>query len=302
VSVPAAAAPYRPFSKAMRSGVVGPATRGLLGALLFLLSTKTAKYFAWTIEPPLTAAVLGANYWASTVLAVLASREPYWAQGRISISVAFVFSPLVTAATFIHLGTFHTGSSGITLVITWFWLIAYGLYPIQLGLQLAKQLKLPGVDPPRRHPLPSWVRAILAAHAVVLIPMGLLMFIVPGAARPLWPWTVPDLSVRVLAAWALAFGVLGAHAIYENDVDRVKVALLGYPVLGVLHGIALLRFGGTVQWGEAGAWYYAAFLASTFVLGAYGWMATRGGDAIPLAPRGSTGAAPLAPATPAPPA
>src|SRR6185437_399056 len=76
--------PYRPFAKAMRSGVVGPATRALLGALLFLLSTKTAKYFAWTIQPSLTAAVLGANYWASTVLALLASRMPYWAQGRIS--------------------------------------------------------------------------------------------------------------------------------------------------------------------------------------------------------------------------
>jgi len=70
----------KPFSKAMRSGVVGPATRGLLGALLFLLTTRTAKYFAWTIEPPLTAAVLGANYLGNTLLAILASCEPLWAQ------------------------------------------------------------------------------------------------------------------------------------------------------------------------------------------------------------------------------
>lgn len=265
----------RPFSKAMRSGVVGPATRGLLGALLFLLSTRTSKYFAWTIEPPLTAAVLGANYWASTVLAVLASREPYWAQGRISISVAMVFSPIVTAATFMHLGTFHLHSSGITLVITWFWLIAYGLYPIQLGLQLVKQMKIPGIDPPRVMALPRWVKAILLTHAVVLIPVGLGMFIAPGIASPWWPWAVPALSARVLSAWALAFGVLAAHAIYENDVDRIKVALLGYPVLGLLHVIALLRFDEAVQWHEPGAWYYVGFVASTFVLGAYGWVATR---------------------------
>lgn len=276
MSVQADGAPtIRPFSKAMRSGVVGPATRALLGALLFLFSTKTSRYFAWTIDPPLTAAVLGANYWASTVLAVLASREPYWAQGRISVSVAFVFSPIVTAATFMHLGTFHLHSSGITLVITWFWLIAYGLYPVQLGVQLAKQMKIPGLDPPRVMALPRWVKGIFAAQAVVLLPVGLLMFIAPGFASPWWPWAVPILSARVLSAWALAFGVLAVHAIYENDVSRIKVALWTYPVLGVLQVIALLRFGEAVQWHEPGAWYYLGFVASTFVLGAYGWVAAR---------------------------
>jgi hypothetical protein len=276
----------KPFSKAMRSGVIGPATRALLGALLFLLSTKTSKYFAWTVEPPLTAAILGANYWASTVLAVLASREPFWAQGRISISVAFVFSPIVTAATFIHLGQFHLHSSGITLVITWFWLIAYGLYPIQLSVLLVKQLRIPGGDPPRILPLGRWVKAFFVAHAVVLIPIGILAFVAPGVARPLWPWDVPSaLAMRVLSAWALGLGVLALHAIIENDVDRIKVALWGYPVFGVLHIIALVRFGDVMQWHEPGAWYYGAFVASTFVLGAYGWLATRHSrSSAPLVP------------------
>jgi hypothetical protein len=270
-----AAGSPKPFSKGMRSGWVGPATRGLLGALLFLLSTKTAKYFAWTIEPPLTAAVLGANYWASTVLAILASRQPLWAQGRISISVAVLFAPLVTAATFFHLHLFHIHSSGITLVITWFWLIAYGLYPIQLSFLLVKQLRVPGGDPPRTHPLPVWVKTILAAHVAVLIPIGLLMFSAPGVARPLWPWDVPALSAQVLSAWCLGFGVLALHAIIENDLDRVKVALWGYPVLGVLQVIVIARFGDSVQWREPGAWYFAAFVASTFILGGYGFVATR---------------------------
>jgi hypothetical protein len=266
----------KPFSKAMRSGVIGPATRALLGILLFVLSTRTAKYFAWTIEPPLTAAFLGANYLASTALAILASREAFWAQGRISISVAFVFSPLVTAATFIHLNQFHTGSSGITLVITWFWLIAYGLYPIQLTVLLVKQLRIKGGDPARVLPLPLWIKAILAGHAVVLVPLGALMFVAPSVARPLWPWViVSPLALRVISAWLLAFGVLAVHAILENDVDRIKVALWCFPVLGVLHLVALARFGDAVQWHELGAWLYIAFLASTFVLGVYGWTAAR---------------------------
>jgi hypothetical protein len=110
----------------------------------------------------------------------------------------------------------------------------------------------------------------------VLIPLGALMFAAPGVARPLWPWVVHSpLALRVLAAWVLSFGVLAVHAIRENDVDRIKVALLCYPVLGVLHIIALLRFGEVVQWHELGAWLYLGFLASTFALGAYGWNASR---------------------------
>jgi hypothetical protein len=259
----------------MRSGVIGPATRGLLGFLAFVFAANTAKWFPWTIEPPLTAAVIGANYWASTLLAVLAAREALWANGRISISVALIFSPLVTAATFIHFDSFHTDSSGITLVITWFWIVAYGLYPVQLGVQLTQQLRTPGGDPPRTNRLPTWIKAILGAQALVLIPLGLLMFIAPGSAERFFPWDLSDLTSRVLAAWTLAFGGIAAHAIWEDDLARTRVSLLGYPFLVALHLIALARFGDAVEWGSPTGWFYVAWLASCVVLGAWGWMATR---------------------------
>ena len=34
----------------------------LAGTQLFVFSTRTARYFAWTIDPPMTAAFLGAHY------------------------------------------------------------------------------------------------------------------------------------------------------------------------------------------------------------------------------------------------
>jgi hypothetical protein len=287
----AATQPYliRPFTDGMRSPVIAPLTRGLLGIPTFLFAASTATAFSWTIEPPLTAAVLGANYWGSVALAIFASRQLFWSQGRVSISVALAFAPITTVATFIHLSLFHFDSSGFTLFITWFWVIAYGIYPIQLGLLLAKQLRTPGVDPPRTVPLPAWVRGILLANAVVLLPLGVLMFVAPGLVDSLWPWDVPALSARALAAWVLAFGVMAGHSFIENDFDRVKVGLWSYPVLGVLHVIALVRFGEVVQWEEPGAWVYVGFIASTFVLGAYGivnrkharkeWIAPKHGEA-----------------------
>ena len=41
---------------------------------------RPTETFAWTIQPPLTAAFLGAGYAAGFVLVVLSLRDPVWAR------------------------------------------------------------------------------------------------------------------------------------------------------------------------------------------------------------------------------
>jgi hypothetical protein len=55
---------------------------------------QTETYFAWTIHPPLTAAVLGAGYWASFVLELLSARERLWARTRVAVPAVLLFSTL----------------------------------------------------------------------------------------------------------------------------------------------------------------------------------------------------------------
>jgi hypothetical protein len=254
----------------MRSRLVAPVTRGLLGLPPLFLTTQTDTFFAWTIAVPMTAAALGSNYWASAALAIFAARKRIWAQGRISISVALAFAPLTTAATFIHLDEFHLANP-----IGIFWVIAYGVYPPMLVFLLVRQLRVEGEDPPRELPLPAWIRLILAVQAVVMTPLGVLMFAAPGLASPWWPWSLSALTSQALGAWVLAFGILAAHAVVENDLERVDVALFAYPVLAILHTTSVIRFSGDIQWSEPGAYVYVAFIAMWFVLGAWGFVATR---------------------------
>jgi hypothetical protein len=261
--------PLRPFTSGMRSPVVAPLTRFLLGLPLVLFTTQTDRFFAWTIDPPLTAAVLGANYWSSALLALAASRETLWACGRISISVAVVFAPLTTAATLIHIDRFH-----LDTFYGWFWVAAYAIYPPMLGLLLARQLRTPGQDPPRTRTLPLWVRTVLAVHAAIMLPLGVALFVAPEEAGRLWPWTLTPLTGRVIGAWVLGLGVLAAHAIWENDPTRIRPALLAYPFFGAMHVVALLRFSEDLDTGPA-AWVYGGVVASTFALGAYGWWELR---------------------------
>jgi hypothetical protein len=260
---------YKPFLSGMRSPIVGPLTRFLIGFPLVLLTTRTAKYFAWTINPSMTAGFLGANYWASALLALLAARETMWARGRISVSVVLAFAPLVTLATLLHLDKFHLGT-----FYGCFWLVAYVFYPLQLAYFLTKQLRALGGDPPREQPLAFWVKAILAVQAIVLIPLGIALFVAPGTVARLWPWSLPTLSAQVVAAWVLALGVLAAHTIYENDHARVRAAMLAYPLLGAMQALMLVRFSEDVRWEDPSAWVYVGVVASFFVLGAY-WLVAR---------------------------
>ena len=266
----------RPFTNGMRSPVIAPVVRGTLGFFLFVFAASTATMFAWTINPPLTASILGSNYFASVALAFWAAREHWWANGRVSISVALAFAPITTAATFIHLDVFHTDSSGFTLFITWFWIVAYAVYPVQLLWMLRKQLKTPGGDPPRTRPLPGWLRATFVGQALVLIPVGVVAFVAPHAISPGWPWTadtggpIADLSMQALSAWIIAFGVLAAHSAWENDINRVRCALLAFPVMVAFHVVSLIRFSGTMHWERPSAYVYVTYLATGAVIAVYG--------------------------------
>ena len=259
-----------------RSPIVAPVTRFLLGLPVFILPTQTDEYFAWTIAVPMTAVFLGACYWSSVMLALIASRRPLWAQTRVSMAVALVFAPLVTAATFIHLDQFHTDKP-----IGIIWVIAYGIYPVMLTLVMRRQLREPGTDPPRSAPLASWVRGLLITEAVVLVPLGIAMFALPGefagegSLSGLWPWGLTELTSQVCGAWVLALGVFAASIAWENDDNRVSPYLAAFGVLGLLQAIGLIREGDDLQWSEPAAYVFVGYLAATFILSAYGLLRSR---------------------------
>src|SRR5215467_3969179 len=102
----------------------------IAGFQLFVLTRHTDRYFAWTVNPPLTAAFLGASYWASFVMVFQASRERYWAYALAGSFSVFTFTTLTTVATLMHIDRFHFNSpETITLVANWAWMIVYWFVP-----------------------------------------------------------------------------------------------------------------------------------------------------------------------------
>ncbi len=249
----------------------------IAGFQLFVLTDHTDRYFAWTIRPFLTAAFLGASYWASFVLVFQASREPYWAYARAGVFSALTFTTLTTVATALHLDKFHfAGPEPITLVANWAWMIVYCFVPPILLILLIHQLRQTVGDPPRTLPLPIWIRSILFFQALAMLGFGITFFIFPERAPSLWPWMLTPLTARVVGAWLLGMAVAAGGALKENDLARARGPIVCYAVLGFLQAIALARYANfrspgnrlpILHWDAAAAWIYLAFVLSVLFLG-----------------------------------
>jgi hypothetical protein len=243
---------------------------------LYAAPDRTDEAFAWTIQPPLTAAFLGAGYGAGCVLVVLSLRDPVWARSRQPVLTILAFVVLTLAATLLHLDRFHLQPEFAALpllarVAAWFWLAVYVFVPLAMCLALWAQERAPGADPPMRHPVPRVLRAALAAESAVLLVVGLLLLVAPATYTSLWPWQLTPLTAQVVAAWLVAFGAATALAAVAGDLARLRTSAIAYTVFGVLVLVAVARFPGTVEWSDPAAWVFTAVAGAMVLTGAAGW-------------------------------
>ncbi len=250
---------------------------------LFVLAGATERWFAWTIDPPLTAAFLGAGYASGFLLVAVVLRTRLWVEARLTLVSVLVFASLSLVATLLHTDRFHFDAPGeVARFAAWFWLAVYVVVPVGLAVVVVRAHRSPGGDPPRRAPLPRWLQVALVVHAVVLVPVSVALFVAPGHAAALWPWTLTPLTAQMVAAWLLAFGVVAVGALLENDLDRLAGPALAYAVFGLLQLLALAVYGDAFRWGSAQGTTYVVVLASVPLVGAAGWLTARRHPTAPL--------------------
>jgi hypothetical protein len=278
MSSSSSATPYQPLTRGMRWMLfAASALVFAVGVPLFLLTTRTDTFFAWTIQSPLTAAFLGAAYWASFVLELMAAREKHWAYARCAVPAVVVFTALTLVVTLIHIDKFHFNApSLLTRAGTWVWLAVYASVPAIMSILTIVQLRAPGATPPRQHPLPQWMRTILIVNATLLILSGLALLIAPTSVMSLWPWTLTALTGRAIGAWLIGLGIAAGHAAWENDLLRVQPVIASAAVFSILQIIALLRYPGEPDWGHPAMWLYLLLLAAFLLVGVGGWRGRRG--------------------------
>jgi hypothetical protein len=264
-AVPEATA-VRPTTPGVRAGLLAIAgVIFFLGLSLFVFSTRTDTLFAWTIEPPLTAAFLGASYWAATTLAVSCAAERDWACARAFAPPYLIAGVVLLVVTFVHYDRFHMDD-----VTGWAWLALYAIFPPAMIVLLLRQLRVPGKEPARSAPIPPAATAVFALQAAVMVGLGVALVIAPEDVASLWPWPLSPLTGRAIGVFVLAQGALVGTVCREREWTRVRPAMYQYALLGTLHLIAIARFSDTLDWDGAAARLYLAFMAGILVMGVYG--------------------------------
>lgn len=260
----------------------------LAGIQLFVFSERTDEYFAWTIQPPVGAAFLGAGYFAAMAMEWVAVRERAWVSARlVSVTILF-FASLTMVATVAHLDRFHfDGPTPGTVAVTWAWMVIYGAVPPLMALCLLVQRRMPGADPPRRAPMPAWFKAVFGCHALVMVFLGAPMFVYPIATgQALWPWELTPLTGRAMAAWLLGMGFAGLVALWEDDWARLRPVAVSFLLLVVLQLITVVRYVDAFGWGRPRSWLYLLYLADMLALGLVAIRRTQAAaPALPLPPR-----------------
>src|SRR5437870_11169472 len=174
----------------------------LAGFQLTVFTEQTATYFAWTILPPITAAFLGAAYWAAVPVEVLAAREATWAKARIAVPAIWLFTTLTLVVTLLHFDRFHFSSPiPSAQVAAWFWLAIYAGVPVAMLIIWMLQLRAPEGDPPRGAPAPMWMRIAVLGQGAGMLAVGVGLFLAPDVVKPMSPWFLTPLTARSNAPW-----------------------------------------------------------------------------------------------------
>jgi len=244
----------------------------LAGIQLFAFTGRTGHFFAWTIANPLSAAFLGAGYWAAVAIEALAARQRLWANARIAVPAVLVFTVLTLAATLTHLDQLHLGARfpAATQIVTVAWIAIYLLVPALMLVLLAVQARTRGADPPRSAGLPAWLYLMLAAQTIILLGLGTALFAAPAQSAPLWPWKLTPMMAQAIGAWLIALGVAAGNAMLERDPHRLRPAAVGYILLAVLLFIALARYPHQFAWQSASGTVYLIFLTTMLLTGTAG--------------------------------
>ncbi|MDR6793158.1 putative membrane protein [Pseudarthrobacter oxydans] len=247
----------------------------LAGLVLFVFPLRTAGWFAWTVNPPMTAVFLGAAYWSAAGLEVTGARSSSWESARLAVWPVFVFTTLTLGVTLLHLDRFHLSPENgpLARVATWAWLAIYAIVPVAMlvvsWMQIRSRRPAPTSVTAGRPVLPPALRLLMVGIAGVLLCFGVALLAIPAYAATWWPWTLSELTARAVGAWLVGLGWSAAQGQSSADPRSVRPVALTSVAFVILQALALLRYGGALAWPSAPAIGFVTVLLAIGTAG--GW-------------------------------
>ncbi|MGX5803385.1 hypothetical protein ACWGS9_19320 [Bradyrhizobium sp. Arg314] len=205
-----------PFPAALRLFSAGVITVLIVGAGLFFAPELVKPRWPWAVTP-FSARFLGGFYTAEIAVMAALLFWNRWSPGRLVLVMAFIFTVIVSAASFVNLGYFNFGRKA-----TWLWFLVYLASAAVSGLFLWRARSRPSA---KGVPLnPAW-RGYMLLETAILGLYGVCMLLFPLIVSSTWPWRVDPFHAQVYSAIFLA-GAGGIYVVWRS-APREELLVLG---------------------------------------------------------------------------
>lgn len=230
--------------------------------LLYLLPGNTEQHFAWTIDPALTALLLGSAYAGGIWFFVRVLTVRRWHRIKYGFPAVLLFATLLAAATFLHWGRFHFGH------ISFFtWVALYVTTPVLVAVVLARQWREdPGTEEEADVVLPHPARYGLALLGAAALAAGLALFTFPEALGSVWAWELTPLTGRIVGAVLTLPGMVNLWLLVDARWSAFRWMFQSQLIsLAFILG-ALVLGGGDLQWSRPAAPLFAVGIVASAVV------------------------------------
>jgi hypothetical protein len=189
--------------------------------ILYLFPETTGERFAWQINPPMTAAFMGAGYLGGSWLflhAVFGNRWHRVAPGYLPVAA---FTTFMLLATIIHWDRFDLSHIPFLL-----WLVLYVVTPFLLPiLWWRNRVTDPGTPEVDDVTVPQIARWMLGGLGAVLLGFALFAFLVPERYAEMWIWQLSPLTARIMGGWLILLGTGGLIISRDSRWSAWRVGL-----------------------------------------------------------------------------
>jgi len=171
--------------------------------VLYLHPSETARHFAWTIKPSMTALFMGAGYGSAVYFYARMVAVRRWHRVACGFIPTTIFTWLMLGATILHWSRFHHGQLAFELWL-WIYIVTPFLVPF---VWLVNRRTDPGTLEERDAALPAAVRLALVVVGIGLCLVSAWLYLLPSSSAAHWPWTLTPLTSRVIASFIAIPGV-----------------------------------------------------------------------------------------------
>ncbi|MFJ5876806.1 hypothetical protein ACIQD1_19055 [Streptomyces sp. NPDC093088] len=264
------------------SKVVGGVSLAV-GALLAATALAGYAAGAWVSPEALSPGLLGAAMAGVAPALLTVGRARVWEEVRsLVLPLATVLVGLF-AVSLLNGGSLRAAKGGPLFLVLFSlgWVATLGVLALgAVGCLVAQyRVRARPADAGRRvsaAPLPGWSKPPLAVLGSGWLGIGAVLLAFPAFWGPLVPWTVNRADAQGLGVWALALGVGVLASLVEDDLTRLRPALVAVPSVALAAAVVLAVHASQVDWASGPGASLVALLAGLLVTGASGrWLLTR---------------------------